>query len=65
MPPAPDYAPRLRCDHCGRAIDVTADELIQFSRGELPQCCTRILTLEVDGLLVRPAERTKLERRSS
>jgi hypothetical protein len=64
MPQAPGYNPRLRCDHCGRVVDVTADELIRFTRGKLPRCCTRVLTLEVDGLSVRPAERTKLERHS-
>ena len=64
MPPTTAYAPRLRCDHCGRVLDVTADDLIRFSRGRYPQCCERVLTLEVGGLFVRPAERTKLERHS-
>jgi hypothetical protein len=41
---------------------VTADDLIRFSRGRYPQCCKRLLTLEVGGRFVRPAERTKLER---
>jgi hypothetical protein len=62
MPPTPVYCPRLRCEHCGRVVEVTADELTRLSRGKLPECCSRALTLEVDGLFVRPAERTKLER---
>jgi hypothetical protein len=64
MPPAPAFTPRLRCDQCGRLIEVTNDELTRFTRGTLPRCCTRVLTLEVGGRLVRPAERTKVERHS-
>jgi hypothetical protein len=62
MPPAPVYTPRLRCDLCGWNLEVTADELLEFSSGVYPQCCNRVLSLEVDGLFVRPSERTKVER---
>jgi hypothetical protein len=62
MPPPPVSAPRLRCDRCGRAIDVTADELLQFSRGKYPQCCRRPMILEVQAHSVRPSDNTDLER---
>ena len=62
MPTTSAPAHRLRCDWCGWVLDVTADELLRFSRGDWPRCCMRALILDVGGHSVRPTDRTKLER---
>jgi hypothetical protein len=43
-------------------MDVTADELLRFSRGEWPRCCVVPMILEVDDRSVSPTGPTKLER---
>ena len=62
MPATSAPARRLRCDRCGWVLEVTADDLRQFSRGTWPRCCTRGLILDVGPHSVRPTDRTKLER---
>lgn len=62
MSPSSVSAHRLRCDRCRREVDVTADDLIQFSSGTYPRCCKRPMTLDVDSRLVRPNDNTDLER---
>lgn len=62
MPSRPAHDRRLRCDRCGCVLDMTADELLQVSRGEWPRCCMVPMILEVDDQSVRPNAGTELER---
>jgi hypothetical protein len=62
MPTPPALDRRLRCDRCGYSMDVTADELLRFSRGDWPRCCVRAMTLDVDDRSVSPSQATELER---
>jgi hypothetical protein len=64
MSTSPPSDRRLRCDRCGCVLDVTANELLQFSRGEWPRCCLVPMILELDDQSVRPTDGTELERPS-
>ena len=64
MSTTPGPIRRLRCDRCGCALEVTADELLHFSHGEWPRCCMRAMIVEVDDQSVRPTDTTALERPS-
>ena len=55
---------RLRCSRCECLLEVTADELIRFSRGEWPRCCMVLMILDVDNNSVNPGAGTELERPS-
>jgi hypothetical protein len=54
---------RLRCDRCECVLELTADELLRYSRGDWPRCCTLAMVLEIDEQAVRPNAGTELERR--
>jgi hypothetical protein len=60
----PDPDRRLRCDRCGHSMDVTADELLLYTRGDWPRCCMVAMILEVDDQSVSPSDVTELERPS-
>jgi hypothetical protein len=62
MPTPPESDGRLRCDRCGCVLEVTAAELIAFSRGDWPRCCMVAMILDVDDVSVRPTDATALER---
>jgi len=64
MPTTPVPDRRLRCDRCGYLMDVTADELLRYSRGDWPRCCVVPMILDVDDQSVSPSEVTELERPS-
>ena len=55
-------ARRIRCDHCGCSLELTADELLEFTRGAWPRCCLRPMILDVADHSVRPNEGTEVER---
>ena len=59
---AQDFDRRLRCNRCGCVLEVTADEMLRFSRGDWPRCCVLPMVLEVDDQTVSPNEKTALER---
>lgn len=61
-PPARDFDRRLRCNRCGCVLEVTADEMLRFSRGDWPRCCVLPMVLEVDDQAVSPGDKTALER---
>ena len=60
--PARDVDRRLRCPRCGCVLEVTADEMLRFSRGDWPRCCMLPMVLVVDDQAVSPNEKTALER---
>jgi hypothetical protein len=62
MPTIPGPNRGLRCDRCGCVLEVTSDELLQFSQGEWPRCCMRPMIIDVDDQSVRPSDATDLER---
>jgi hypothetical protein len=62
MPATSAPARRLRCDRCGWALDVTADDLRRFSRGDWLFHCMRAMILDVGGHSIRPTDHTKVER---
>jgi hypothetical protein len=43
-------------------MEVSADELLRFSRGDWPRCCILPMILEFDGTSVGPTDKTDLER---
>jgi hypothetical protein len=45
-------------------MEVSADELLQFVRGDWPRCCILPMILELDGTAVGPMDKTDLERPS-
>jgi len=57
-----DPARRIRCDRCGCSLQLTPDELLEFTRGEWPRCCMRPMILDVADHSVRPNDGTEVER---
>jgi hypothetical protein len=43
--PTPKAIKRLQCTVCGRTIDHSADELLEFTRKGWPQCCNEVMVL--------------------
>ena len=43
-------------------MEVTADEMLRFSRGDWPRCCVLPMVLVVDDQAVSPGDKTALER---
>jgi hypothetical protein len=64
MSTSQEPARRLWCGRCGGSIQLTADELLAFSRGEWLRCCLSPMILDVVDRSVRPDEKTEVERTS-
>ena len=65
MSTPPPATRRLRCDRCACVLEVTADEMLTFTRGgDWPRCCMVAMILDVDDQSVRPTDATALERPS-
>jgi hypothetical protein len=62
MPVVSAPARRLRCDRCGWALEVTADDLRRLSHGDWLRCCTQAMILDVGDHSVRPTDHTTVER---
>jgi hypothetical protein len=64
MSTSEEPARQLRCGRCGSSIQLSADELLAFSRGEWPRCCLSPMILDVVDHSVRPDDKTAVERTS-
>jgi hypothetical protein len=48
-PPASPVVGGLRCERCGRQVELREDELIRYVRAGWPVCCGEIMTMVAPG----------------